>query len=89
MVVNGQFDGTFWWNNKQLLEKASQSRNNKKVEFKGETVVEHSNHSERYVTEEHAAMDCTCMNKCKCKVAFDSNNSDPVVQQMLKNSGGG
>lgn len=90
-VVSGQFDGSFWWNNKQLLEKASESRNNKKVDFKGEStaVEEHSNHSERFVMEEHAAIDCTCMNKCKCKVAFDANNSDPMVQQMLSNTNSG
>lgn len=87
-AVNGQFDGSFWWTNKQLLEKASESRNNKNVDFKGETVEQHSNHSERYVTEEHAEMDCTCMDKCKCRVAFDANNENSAIREIVKNNGG-
>lgn len=66
--VYSQVDGSFWWNNKDLLQKASESRNNKKVEFKNEVETEQP----LLVASGH---DCTCVHQCKCQVAFESAGS--------------
>lgn len=80
-VVQSQVDGSFWWQNKELLQKAKESRNNK-VNFKTEslTAIEHqSNTSEVHFSEEYSEMDCTCVHKCKCQVVFDFKAHHPEL----------
>lgn len=60
--VQCQVDGSFWWNNRELLQKATVSRNNKRVDFKNE--AETSTQPSENITD----MDCTCMHKCRCQV---------------------
>lgn len=66
--VHAQFDGHFWWQNKQLQDKAAESRSRKDVNFKGVLTEEtrSTNHSERLSIEQNGAVDCTCVSKCKC-----------------------
>lgn len=67
--VHSQVDGAFWWNNKDLLQKASESRNNKNVDFKSEAVT-----TDQPIANASDA-DCTCVHQCKCQVAFESTRT--------------
>lgn len=70
-LVTSQVDGSFWWTNKDLLRKASESRNNKKVEFKNEEEI-------KSTTEESVKdMDCTCVSQCKCQVVLPTTDNSP------------
>lgn len=81
--VQSQVDGSFWWQNKELLQKAKESRNNK-VNFKTEslTAIEHqSNTSEVHFSEEYSEMDCSCVPKCRCQVVFDFKAHHPEISR--------
>lgn len=65
--VQCQVDGSFWWNNKDLLQKATESRNNKNLEFKNEEIA-----TTNARLDGDDGVDCTCVHSCKCQVVFKS-----------------
>lgn len=79
-MVASQFDGGFWWTNQQLLDKASQSRNSKNINFKSEVSEERShNRSEKFLYNSDSAKsdddgnvnDCSCVPRCQCRDVMD------------------
>lgn len=63
--VLSQADGSFWWTNRRVLDKASESRNKKLVDLRNEA-------AETTTPQNIIAgnKDCICVHQCKCQVAF-------------------
>lgn len=65
--VLSQADGSFWWTDRRVLDKASESRNKKLVDLRneaGEVTTPQNSISGK---------DCTCVHQCKCQVAFENS----------------